>query len=191
MLVIDFESGLHSLFQLKAIVMIFGIPIVAVVLWFTNQQNVALLLTLVYIIWAYGEMAYDQRTISSIKIPQAASEISEFLKTTDSKGSLIYANLLSSYKTDDERISQSELVRRAQQKGTRLTAQQIRTHILNLKSRNLISGTRKYKYSYQLTDEGKWCRIAITQCFPRRRLLFYLRNRLGMMMKIPPYPKGP
>lgn len=170
--------------------MIFGIPMVVVGLWFASQQNVALLLALVYSIWAYGEVAYDQRTISSVKIPQAASEISEFLKNTNSKGSLIYANLLSSFKTDDERISQSELVRHAQQKGTRLTTQQIRTHILILKSRNLISGTRRYKYSYQLTDEGKWCRIAITQCFPRRRLLFYVRNRLGMI-KIPQYPKSP
>jgi hypothetical protein len=133
---------------------------------------------------------YGARTIRSVEISKAPPEVVKLLKKTTEDGDLIYVILLRSFH-NSEPLSQTDMTDYAQGKGVDLTAQQIRSYIVNMEKFRWISSPKvRYSKEYQLTEAGKWCR----ECFPQRGFMYYLRNGLGLLRTkqypgiVPPQP---
>ncbi len=141
----------------------------------------------VYVGLLLSPVDYGARTIRSVEIPNAPAEVVKLLKKTTEGGDLIYVILLRSFH-NSEPLSQTAMTAYAKGKGgIDLTAQQIRTYIMNMEKWGWISSP-KGRYTtepkeYQLTEAGKWCR----ECFPTRGFLYYLRNGLGLL-RLKQYP---
>lgn len=136
---------------------------------------------IIYLAIVCGSVGYDAKTIRNIRIPKAPDDIAKLLKTTTSYGELIHVILLRSFH-NDEGLSQSDMTRYAQkEEDLPLTSQRIRDYVIKMEEAGLISSPHgRYEMEYHLTELGQWCREAVKQCFPRRLLLFYLRNGLGL-----------
>ncbi len=183
---------------LKAAIVIVVAPIALALLVYETLQIGGLFIvfslafTALYLLWAFSKIAYDPGTIRQVTIPGAPDDIADLLKKTTTGGDLINVILVSGFQ-NDERLSQSDLMRYAKANGVTLTDPAIREYVLSLEKAEIIGSTgspESYKKEYRLTDQrGKWCREAVSKCFPKRTIVFHVRNGLNLR-RLTPFPQN-